>query len=54
MWMSQMLADNPYLTATALVEGTAAALDQQAWLHDDTHWIWDLAVDIVEAAYGCP
>lgn len=51
VWMSQMLTDNPHLTATALAEGVATALDHDSWLDDESHWIWDLAVDMVTA--GC-
>jgi len=50
MWMTQMLKDNPHLSATALAEGTAAAIGKESWLDREIHWLWDLAVDMLEAS----
>jgi len=34
---------------TLLAENTAHALDRDEWLDDETHWIWELAVDVGNA-----
>jgi len=31
---------------TALAESAALIFDHPEWLDDETHWVWDLAVDL--------
>ena len=31
---------------TQLAEAAAITFDHPEWLDDETHWVWDLAVDI--------
>ena len=40
-----------YETSTQLAEGCCAAMDLPCgWLDDPTHWIWEDALDILDAA----
>lgn len=38
------------INCTKLAEDTAHALDHDEWLDDDTHDVWDCAVEISEEA----
>ena len=33
---------------TKIAEDCAIAMDHDEWLDDETHWIWDLALDILD------
>jgi hypothetical protein len=39
------------VNCTKLAENAASYLDHDEWLDDETHWIWDVAVDMAEE-YG--
>ena len=43
--MFNHLACDPDATATSLAEAAAITLGHDEWLDDETHWIWDLAVE---------
>ena len=34
------------VNCTRLAENAAWEFDHDEWLDDETHWVWDLAVDI--------
>lgn len=36
------------VNTTQLAENAAHEFDHDEWLDDETHWVWDLAVDVVE------
>lgn len=38
----------PGISLTAMAEEIALELDHDEWLDDETHWIWDIVVDIEE------
>lgn len=46
--METLICTGDVTTATELAETTAGALDRDDWLDDPDHWIWDLAVDVLE------
>ena len=33
---------------TALAENAALNFNHEEWLNDDTHWVWDLAIEVTE------
>lgn len=38
---------------TRLAEAAAERFDHDCWLDDETHWVWDLAIEAAEAeGYG--
>ena len=39
-------ADYPQMDATQLATLTALELGHDEWLDDETHWIWELAVEL--------
>ena len=52
-YMKSVLSDyyDPQLldiNLTRLAEGTADHFNHDEWLDDESHWVWDLAVDAVE------
>ena len=46
---TQIYSDNPHMPATTLAEAVAHTLSHDEWLDSETHWIWDVACDIVIA-----
>lgn len=40
---------NNVASATELAENTAYGFDHPEWLDDETHIVWDLAVDIFDS-----
>lgn len=46
--MFELMRKTNEFTATTLVEQTARDLNYDEWLDDDTHFVWDIAVDVVE------
>lgn len=36
------------INATKLVENAAFNFDKYTWLDNDTHWVWDLALEVAE------
>ena len=36
------------INLTTLAENTALNFDHEEWLSDDTHWVWDLAIEVTE------
>jgi len=38
--------DNGRLNFTSLAEAAAHQFNHDEWLDDETHWVWDLAVDV--------
>jgi hypothetical protein len=46
--MFNHLTCDPDATATTLAESAANTLGHDEWLDDETHWIWDLALEIGE------
>ncbi len=50
-WMTRNVQRDPVtgeVNFTELAENTAHALDHDEWLDEETHWIWDLAVECGE------
>ena len=51
-WMQ--LHCNEYESATQLAENCAYYFDPEnsyeSWLDDETHWIWDIAIDVKPTA----
>ena len=39
-----------YSKATTLAEDAARVFNHDEWLADETHWIWDLAIEIIPTA----
>jgi len=39
------LGDDEEANATQLAENVAHEMDHDEWLDDETHWIWDVAMD---------
>ena len=48
--MFNHLTCDPDATATTLAESAANTLGHDEWLDDETHWIWDLAIEIGDQA----
>ena len=43
---------NPHdINPTQLAENAAHAFDQDNWLDDETHWVWDLAISFIPDDY---
>jgi hypothetical protein len=43
-----------YKSATKLAEDICDEMGTYEWLDDDTHWIWDVAMDLYIDTYGDP
>jgi hypothetical protein len=39
------LGENDEANATQIAENVAHEMDHDEWLDDETHWIWDVAMD---------
>ena len=39
---------NSYETATELAEAAAYEADRPDWISDETHWIWEVALDYIQ------
>lgn len=37
-----------YETATELAEAAAYEANHIDWLHDETHWVWEIALDYIQ------
>lgn len=46
--------DTDEMNCTALAESTAHHFGRDEWLDDDTHIVWDLAIEIAEATQAKP
>ena len=49
LFMLRHVAHNPDITATALAEDAAEFLARPEYIEDETHWIWDVAYDTIDA-----
>ena len=50
MWIRIQQDDDIGMTCTELAEEAAIYFDHDKWLDDETHWIWELAFEVVEDA----
>jgi len=44
-FMSRLHWDYPDMSATQIAEDTANHLNHAEWLENETHWIWELAIE---------
>ena len=46
--MLRDLRENHEITLTAMAENAAIELENDEWLDDSDHWIWELAVEVCD------
>jgi len=49
LFMFRHAAHHPDIGAAALVEAAAEFLARPEYIEDETHWIWDVAYDTIDA-----